>query len=255
MTIRVLVVEDEPVAAAAHRSYVERVEGFTVVGVAGTCTEAVRLLAAGRPGAGGGGGGVWGGVWAGVGAGAAPVDVVLLDMHLPDGHGLDVVRAMRAARHPADVIAVTSARDLVLVRASVSQGIVQYLLKPFAFSALRERLERCAAYREQLAAAPSAASQDEVDRAFAVLRPARAGALPKELSQPSLDAAVRVLRTCAPGRSAPAAVSAGEVAAGAGMSRVTARRYLEHLVEAGAARRSVRYGGAGRPEVEYSWVD
>jgi response regulator of citrate/malate metabolism len=239
VTIRVLVVEDEPVAAAAHRSYIERVEGFGVAGVAGTVAEALRLLAAGqRRGP--------------DGRRLAEVDVVLLDMHLPDGHGLDVVRAMRSAGHPADVIAVTSARDLALVRASVSQGIVQYLLKPFAFAALRDRLERYAEYREQVAAAPSAASQEEVDRALAVLRPARPAALPKGLSQPSLDAVVRVLRASVP---AADGVSAGEVAAGAGMSRVTARRYLEHLVDAGAARRSVRYGGAGRPEVEYTWVD
>jgi len=69
-------------------------------------------------------------------------------MFLPDMHGLDVVRAMRTAGHRADVIAVTSARDIEVVRAAVSQGIVQYLLKPFTFSALREKLERYAAYRQ-----------------------------------------------------------------------------------------------------------
>ena len=35
------------------------------------------------------------------------------------------------------------------------------------------------------------------------------------------------------------------------MSRVTARRYLEHLVDAGLAVREPRYGGTGRPQLEY----
>jgi response regulator of citrate/malate metabolism len=38
------------------------------------------------------------------------------------------------------------------------------------------------------------------------------------------------------------------------MSRVTTRRYLEYLVDAGLARRQARYGGTGRPELEYRWL-
>ncbi|WP_437440963.1 hypothetical protein [Rathayibacter oskolensis] len=35
------------------------------------------------------------------------------------------------------------------------------------------------------------------------------------------------------------------------MSRVTARRYLEHLADTGVAERAPRYGSPGRPELEY----
>src|SRR5664280_3754225 len=78
------------------------------------------------------------------------IDLVLLDLYLPDINGLAVVRAMHTAGHRADVIAVTSARDLEIVRAAVSLGIVQYLLKPFTFAALRDKLQRYAAYRQQI---------------------------------------------------------------------------------------------------------
>ena len=114
--LRVLVVEDEPIAAEAHTAYVSRVEGFVPVATVGTSQAALKALQ------------------------DKQIDVVLLDMNLPDRHGLDVVRAMRAAGHRADVIAVTSARDLDVVRAAVSLGIVQYVLKPFVFATLRERL-------------------------------------------------------------------------------------------------------------------
>lgn len=218
--IRVLVVEDEPVAADAHRAYVERVPGFEVVGVVHTGADAVRRLA------------------------DRDVDLVLLDLYLPDRHGLDLVRAMRAGGHPADVIAVTSARDLAVVRSAVSQGVVQYLLKPFAFAALRDRLERYAAYRAQLDAQASAGSQGEVDQMLSSLRGPGQADLPKGLSQPTLDAVVAVLRQ------RPQS-SAAEVAEQVGASRVTARRYLEYLADTGAATRTTRYGGTGRPEVEY----
>ncbi len=223
--IGVLVVEDEPVAADAHRAYLERVPGFVVRGVVHDGAGAIRVL--GDP--------------------SSAVDLVLLDMHLPDLHGLDVVRAMRTAGHRADVIAVTSARDLEVVRAAVSQGVVQYLLKPFTFAALRDKLERYAAYRRQLEG-DVASGQHEVDRALAMLRGIDPSSLPKGMSLESMDAVVGVLRPSG------ASLSAAEVAAAVGASRVTARRYLEHLANSALVVRRSRYGGTGRPEVEYHWV-
>jgi response regulator of citrate/malate metabolism len=220
--IGVLVVEDDPVVAAAHRSYVQRVPGFAVTAVALDGASALRALT------------------------SSGVDLVLLDLHLPDQHGLDVLRAMRAAGHTADVVAVTSARDLDVVRAAVSQGVVQYLLKPFTFAGLRDKLERYADYRSQLAG-DVVSGQHEVDRVLGTLRGNDSSALPKGMSRESLDAVVTVLR-------AGEARSAAEVAADLGASRVTARRYLEHLAETGLATRRSRYGGTGRPEVEYRWT-
>ncbi len=223
--IGVLVVEDEPVAADAHRAYLERIPGFVVRAVVHDGAGAIRLL--GDP--------------------SSAVDLVLLDMHLPDLHGLDVVRAMRTAGHRADVIAVTSARDLEVVRAAVSQGVVQYLLKPFTFAALRDKLERYAAYRHQLEG-DVASGQHEVDRALATLRGIDPSSLPKGMSLESMDAVVGVLRP------SEASLSAAEVASAVGASRVTARRYLEHLADSALVVRRSRYGGTGRPEVEYRWV-
>jgi response regulator of citrate/malate metabolism len=80
-------------------------------------------------------------------------DLVLLDFNLPDFDGLEVCRRLRAARASCDIIAVTSDRDLAAVRDAVSLGVVQYLLKPFSISALRDKLERYRDYRSQVGAA------------------------------------------------------------------------------------------------------
>lgn len=217
--IRTLVVEDERVAAEAHAQYVRDVPGFEVVAVAMSAQDAARALR------------------------EHPVDLVLLDMHLPDGHGLDLLRRLRAAGSRVDVVAVTSARDVEVVRDAVAQGVVGYLIKPFAFGALRERLHAYRAFHERLQEGDDL-DQRDVDRMLEGLRPAARSALPKGLGSETLAQVQDVLAQ-------HGAASASEVGERLGSSRVTARRYLEHLAETGEVERVTRLGRAGRPEVEY----
>ena len=123
-------------------------------------------------------------------------------MNLPDRHGLEIVRAMRAAGHTADVIAVTSARDLQVVRAAVSLGIVQYLLKPFVFASLRDRLERYRDYRVQVDGAAAVASQQDLDLALSGLRAAGTTHLPKGMSEELFAKVSRLLSAADGGLSA-----------------------------------------------------
>lgn len=226
MSVRVLVVEDEEVAADAHAMYVGRLAGFELAGVARSAGEAVRLLDR-DPG----------------------VDLILLDMHLPDGHGLGLLQRLRAEGRQVDVIAVTSARDTEVVRRAVSQGVVLYLLKPFTFATFRGKLEQYAEFRERLESSPVDVVQDDVDQLFGALRTRPTGdTLPKGMGIDSLRAVVEALRQ------RPEGLSATEAGAATGVSRVTARRYLEHLADEGRVTRSPRYGGTGRPEVGYVWV-
>jgi response regulator of citrate/malate metabolism len=225
MTVRVLVVEDEAIAAQAHAEYVGRVPGFAVAGVANSGVETLRHLQK-HP----------------------DVDLILLDMHLPDTHGLVLLQRIRAAGHLCDVMAVTSARDLDVVKKAVAQGVVQYVLKPFTFAGLRSKLEQYATYRQRLVASQDEVVQEEVDQLLGLLRTTGGGAtLPKGMSQDTMREVTAAVRA------ASGALSATEVASLVGSSRVTARRYLEHLADVDMVDRKVRYGGGGRPEVEYLW--
>ena len=221
--IRVLVVEDDLVAAEAHRQYVQRVPGFTVVGVVHSGGEALRSLK------------------------ELAVDLLLLDLYLPDVHGLDLCREVRAAGHAVDVIAVTSARDLAVVRTAVSVGVVQYLLKPFTFAAMRDKLQRYNQFLTGADRTDQAVGQAEVDSLLATLRGAEKTVLPKGMSRPTLDAVATALRSATDG------LSAGAASDGIGVSRVTARRYLEYLADNGMAVRRLQYGQVGRPELRYFW--
>lgn len=226
--IRTLVVDDDFMVADVHSGYLERLPSFQVVGRARTGEDALRLAAELRP------------------------DLVLLDVYLPDLSGIEVLRRLRELEGqggpPVDVIAVSAARDVETVRSAMRGGVSTYLVKPFSFAAFRDRMERYAAHRTQLERGGEA-DQEHVDRLFGILRGAGSTArLPKGLSRATLELVAGALSTA--GRD----MSAQDVAAATGLSRVSARRYLEHLAEYGRAELRLRYGAAGRPQHRYRWT-
>ncbi|MCS5716377.1 response regulator [Herbiconiux sp. CPCC 205716] len=225
--IRVLVVEDEPLTAEAHAAYVGRLDGFELAGVAHTGSAAIRALREAT------------------GAGSPGIDLILLDVNLPDTTGIELCRHLRAAGIETDVVAVTAVRDAAVVRSAVSLGIVQYLIKPFTFASFAEKLGAYRDYHARLGGSV-VTDQSEIDSSFAALRSSTGGELPKGLTAATLGQVREVLRSAA-----PAGMSASELGARLSLSRVTARRYLEHLTDTGAAVRGQRYGAPGRPEVEY----
>lgn len=222
--VRTLIVEDAPAIAAAHTEYVNRVAGFEVAGTVHTGGAALRFLR------------------------ANDVDMILLDLYLPDMNGLDVCRQLHAAGLAIDVVAVTSARDVRIVRAAIALGVVQYLVKPFTFAAFRDKLQRYADYRRQLHVAGPDPAQQDVDRALAALRGSAGGLLPKGISGETLDLVTTELRQAGTG------LSAAQASERLGIARVTVRRYLEFLADQGLASREPRYGATGRPEHLYRWV-
>ena len=65
-----------------------------------------------------------------------PLHLVISDLRLPDGDGLDVVRAARDAREPAPVIVVTGYPSDETRRAALAAGATTLLAKPFAAAVL-----------------------------------------------------------------------------------------------------------------------
>lgn len=223
--IDVLIVEDDRFSAEALAEYIGRLAGFTVVGHARTGVAGLQRLA------------------------VEHVDLVMLDIYLPDMSGLDVLRRLRGGGNTVDVVAVTRARDLAVVQAAVAFGVAHYLVKPFTFANVRARLERYQAYRTQRTSQGLLLAQRDVDELLGRLRETGESVLPKGISRESLHAVVAAVKS----RAALGGVSAAELAHILGVSRVTARRYLEYLVETGLAHRRARYHGTGRPEFEYTW--
>jgi response regulator of citrate/malate metabolism len=227
--ITVLIVEDEPLIAEAHRTYLGRLQGFSVAAVVHTARDAMRAASEAV-------------------VSETPIDLVLLDIGLPDANGIVLASGLSGLRPAPDIIAITSERDLEMVRAAVGHGALAYLLKPFTFAAFRDRLERYRRYREALPAGTDAASQAEVDRALAELRVgADRSASPKGAAPGTNDEIARAVRDSVDG------ITADESAKQVGVSRVTAWRYLERLADEGTLTRQTDYGKAGRPKTRYQW--
>ncbi|MCM3779127.1 response regulator [Microbacterium hydrocarbonoxydans] len=222
--IRTLVVDDDALTLELHRTYLERIDGF-VVGA--ECSGARAALTA-----------VLGA------EDSDRFDLVLLDVTMPDGSGIDVLRTLRARAAAIDVIAITGVRDAETVRQMAALGVYQYLVKPFPFAVFRERLTAYREHRARAAETDGETTQAEIDALLG--RATGTIALPKGLSAATLEAVTHEVRAAGP-------LSASEAADRLGMSRVSVRRYLEHLVVEGAVTRAARYGARGRPETEYSW--
>lgn len=225
--IGVLVADDDFHVAKIHTAYVERVPGFAVLGQAHSAAGALDAVAELRP------------------------DLVLLDIYLPDDNGLNVIRRVldRATDEegPPDFIVISSARDVGSVRTAMQLGAVHYLVKPFGFAALRERLVAYQDLRERLTMLDHQADQSDVDALYGLLRgPATLPPnLPKGHSAPTLERVRDAVR------SARGDVSAAEVAELVGVSRPTAQRYLSYLAKHGVVDLRLKYGITGRPEHRY----
>ena len=219
--IRTLVVDDDFMAASVHRSYVERVHGFEVVGEAHNGADTIDIARRLRP------------------------DLILLDIYLPDMSGIDVLRTLREPdAPPVDVMAITSAKDVDTLRRAMQGGVIHYLVKPFFFDTFRERLEKYAALRARMSRVREA-DQAEIDRLYSLLRSQGGRGLPKGISAPTLALVLEIVGD------AKEELTAAEVSDRSGISRGTARRYLEFLASSGALELTFRYGSTGRPEHLY----
>lgn len=210
--MRVLLVEDDRWVARVNRDLLEQ-SGAQVVGTAASVAEALAAVTALEP------------------------DLLLLDVYLPDGTGVEVLRAIRSAGQLTDVIMLTAADDLTTVRQALSLGALDYIIKPFEQARLREALRRVGSQRPS----SDALNQQRIDR---MLRLPGSG-LPKGIEEGTLNRILRLLET------REEAVNAEEVGAWVGLSRVTAWRYLEYLLGQGALELDFSYGQPGRPSKLY----
>ncbi|MFF0814923.1 response regulator [Rhodococcus sp. NPDC003318] len=211
--LTVLVVDDDFRVADLHARIVSAMTGFRVAATAAT-------LAAAR-----------------AAVDEHPIDLALVDVYLPDGSGIELVRELRC-----DAFVLGAATEGRAVRDAMTAGALVYLVKPFSDTELARRLAAYTHYRRIVDAAEL--DQARIDTALASLR----AAPPREDAPQHSVTRARIVDLLA---DAPAPLSAAEVAAEIGVSRATAQRYLAALVAKGRLRMQLRYGSTGRPEQEY----
>jgi response regulator of citrate/malate metabolism len=222
--LTVLVVDDDYRIASVHAAFTERVPGFRVVGQAHTAADALMLTQLLHP------------------------DLVLMDVYLPDGDGLQVVRSLLGTPPSPAVIVISAANDIATVQQAVQLGAVHYLVKPFGFAAFADRLTAFKQLHAHITTWPEEASQDDVNRIFDLMRPTQSAEPSREVSHlaPTLQAVYNAVAASA------SSLSASDVATIVGISRATAQRHLTQLEQSQTIKLELRYGYTGRPEHLYS---
>ncbi len=217
--------EDDARIAEIQNRFLEKLPSFEVVGIALTLEDCENMIDILAP------------------------DLVLLDVHFPDGSGFELLKSIRTQKQHIEVILVTAAKDMESLKEAMHGGVFDYVVKPLEFNRLRDSLSRFEDYFNRLNTLDTF-EQSDIDglmpRTIESSQPERIEVrLPKGIDALTLSKIRRLF-------------SAGDVSLGAeqvgqsiGASRTTARRYLEYLVSNSELKVDVSYGGVGRPERHY----
>ena len=219
--ITTLIIEDDPMVLEVNRQYIEAVAGFEIIGLAENSKEGIEIIEVKKP------------------------QLTILDIYLPDKDGLSTLEEIRQRKMATDVIMVTAARDVDTIKAVFRYGAVDYIVKPFKFERIKSALESYLRMYQSLHS-KSTLDQEEIDKLTKGAVNSEGDELPKGLTEYTLKQILLFLSK------ASKAYSAEEVAEGVGLARVTARRYLEFLVENDRVKLEQQYGSVGRPVNKYS---
>ena len=226
--IEVLIVEDDLRIAEIQKRFIEQIEGFQTVGIAASYQEARTFIDILQP------------------------DLLLLDVYFPDMDGLDLLKETKQLTKQMDVIMITATKEIQKVQEAISIGVFDYIIKPVVFERFKQSLQRYQDYHTKLIELGNEnihVTQQQVDK---LLRKEMDGAgnndknyLPKGIDPLTLEKVMEVLRIVDSG------LTADFVAKEIGVSRTTARRYLEHLISEEKIGADLAYGTVGRPERVY----
>jgi len=221
--IEVLIIEDDPRIADIHRRFIDKIEGFVVVGAANTGAEAIDWVSAIKP------------------------DLILLDVYLPDMSGTELMSFIQVESVDSDIIFITASAEVSVVKQAFRGGVVDYILKPLTFDRFQDSLQTYLEKRKTLAG--SGNLQEESIQSL--WHPAKSSAgtdvvlTPKGIDPITMEKVVFHIRQQANG------ITAEKLGVASGLSRSTARRYLEYLVSERRATAELTYGTIGRPERRY----
>ncbi|MGO4887026.1 response regulator [Anaerobacillus sp. MEB173] len=214
--ITVLLIEDDPMVQEVNRMFIEKIEGFQIIGVASNGEEGRQKVKELNP------------------------DLVLLDIFMPKEDGLETIARLRQDQYDVDILAVTAANDTQTVKTLLRYGVVDYIVKPFTFDRLKQALYKYKDVYVQLNQTEQF-SQDKLDQVRLQKESPKSDQLPKGLQLPTLNQIVEYLNHI------DSAKSAEEIGSEVGLARVTVRRYLNYLESTGKVEMQLTYGTIGRP--------
>ncbi|SDO17742.1 response regulator [Alkalicoccus daliensis] len=225
MTIKVLIVEDDPMVAEFNKRYLHMIEGYELLGIAGSAEEATQWLK----------------------EKGNEIHLMLLDVYMPGQTGLEMLSAIREKALPIDVILITAADDTENIQTALHYGAIDYLIKPFEFDRFKQAL---LLYKEkfELMHGRESLNQKELDQKLLRAKQEKLleqKVLAKGLTKSTLAAIMEKLPK-------EKSFTTDEIARSTGISRVSVRKYLFFLEEIEVLEETLTYG-IGRPVSHYKY--
>lgn len=219
--LNILIIEDETPLAEMHAEFIKRHSACRQVWLAGNLEQGRMMINAFKP------------------------DLIVLDNYLPDGRGIELLQELSSNKYQGEVIFITAASDIDTVSEAIRCGVFDYLIKPVAYERLEQTLERLS-YLHRMRKQNEDVSQWQVDEMFNTF--ARIQAKPSmpigidEITLKVVQEAFIDLET---------SYTAEDIAIKLGLSRTTARRYLEFCTKEHFLLAEIIYGKVGRPQRIY----
>ncbi len=220
--IRILIVEDDPMVLDIHKKFISTIEGFKVIDTAPNGDIAIKILK------------------------KKDIDLIILDIYMPEIDGIEMLKRVRRAGKDIDIIMITAAQEGNIIKEVVRYGAFDYIIKPFKYERFKNALVAYQRHFETINRMKEEFSQRDVDNMFKQKREEPKQWLPKGIQYKTLKSVINALNSNGNG------LSAEEIARIVSISRVTARRYLEYLVSIGKAHVEPSYRDIGRPINKYN---
>ena len=218
--MKILIIEDDPMVAMIHKEYFKRKEISNDLNHVSTLEEAKEFLE------------------------NSDTDLIILDNYLADGQGIEFLPELKG--YP--IIMITAANDVQTVEAALTNGVVDYLVKPFTYERFSQAIDKVQDYMKLLS--KEKINQDLIDDYLNSGRvEEEEDSLPKGLSRITLKKVLENIKEQETG------FTTQQVADALDISRITIRKYLNHLVNINVLSEDAEYYTSGRPVSVFTVVE
>ncbi|MDS0525104.1 response regulator [Clostridium sp. SHJSY1] len=225
--IRTMIIEDDPMVMQINSKFLNKVEGFTLEKAAVNLTEAKEFLS------------------------KESIDLILLDVFLPNENGMDFLKWLRKNEMNSDVILITADKSIDRITEAFRYGVVDYLIKPFTFERFKEALK---SFEERIEGLKKSKTIEQVELDKLILNTKNnilsydevKSNIEKGLNKYTYKSIVEELKYIK-----EEYFTAEELAEKLGLAKVTVRKYLDYMSKKGDLDKVVEYGKVGRPLYKY----
>jgi len=221
--IPVMIVEDDLRASYVLENTVNQRTNFIVVAVCESLLEAELKAEAFEP------------------------ELVMVDISLPDGNGIDLISRLKSKGLKSAFIMTTAERDTTTLEKAIQLGVMDYLVKPIRMSRVLQALDDYIDFKKRLNK-NNKIDQQDIDALFRKNATSyNSRKTPKGIDENTLDKLTQYLETT---DNRP--FTAEDIGEAINLSRITARRYLEYLEAQGHVSMTLDYKTGGRPKQRYN---